>query len=177
LLEARIHRAGSLAPRRVAAPRRAIWPPRGLVPFARSTDTPCRLVGPTPSGPRPLPKDFIICCTQGELATPSQGLTRRSRLSCIIPTYIARERQRSMKVLAVVHWSVASPRTGPLKSAHAAHDIGGETHLPSKPPHTLTRLLCSSQRDFHRNALSKGNIWLKSGREKNPPCPPLKKGG
>jgi len=105
----------------------------------------------------------------------------------LIPTYIARERQRSMKVLAVVHWSVASPRTGPLKSAHAAHDLGGETlagpafqrhasdschghvscpgpahsphaeWLPSKPPHTLTRKGVVLSRDFYRKLLSEMN--------------------
>gem|GEM_PF-6006782 len=63
LLEARICRAGLLAPRRVAAPRRAIWPPRGLVPSARSTDTSCRLIGPTPSG----------CSAQGDMATSRSG--------------------------------------------------------------------------------------------------------
>ena len=38
-----------------------------------------------------------------------------------------------------------------VKSAHAAHGLGGETHLPSKPPHTLTRKGVVSSRDFHRN--------------------------
>ncbi|GEM_PF-1846450 len=56
-----------------------------------------------------------------------------------------------MKVLSVVHQSVASPRTGCSKSAHAAHGLGGETHLPSKPPHTLTRKGVVFPQDFHRN--------------------------
>jgi len=44
----------------------------------------------------------------------------------IIPTIIARKRQRNMKVFSVVYWSGASPRTGYSKSAHAAHGLGGE---------------------------------------------------
>ncbi|GEM_PF-1759850 len=36
------------------------------------------------------------------------------------------------------------------KSAHAAHGLGGETHLPSKPPHTLTRKGVVLSRDFYR---------------------------
>jgi len=56
-----------------------------------------------------------------------------------------------MKVLSVVHWSGASPRTGRLKSAHAAHGLGGATHLPSKPPHTLIRKGVVSSLDFQVN--------------------------
>jgi len=44
----------------------------------------------------------------------------------LIPTIIARKRQRNMKTFTVVHWSMASPWTGYLKSAHAAHGLGGE---------------------------------------------------
>gem|GEM_PF-1840305 len=43
----------------------------------------------------------------------------------VMPTIIARKRQRKMKVFSVVYWSGASPRTGYSKSAHAAHGLGG----------------------------------------------------
>jgi len=67
-----------------------------------------------------------------------------------------------MKVPSVVQLSVASPRTGCSKSAHAAHGLGGETHLPSKPPHTLTRKGVVSSRDFHTN-----NIHASAVRVRN----------
>jgi len=84
----------------------------------------------------------------------------RVKTGGLIPTIIARKRQRSMKVLSVVQWSVAAPRTGYSKSAHAAHGLGGETHLPSKPPHTLTRKGVVLSRDFHRNARSEEEHWI-----------------
>jgi|GEM_PF-1478246 len=92
-------------------------------------------------------------------------------LQRLIPTIIARKRQRSMKVLSVVQWSVAAPRTGYSKSAHAAHGLGGETHLPSKPPHTLTRKGVVFQRDFHRNALSKREHMAQVRKGEIPPAP------
>jgi len=39
-----------------------------------------------------------------------------------------------------------------VKSAHAAHGLGGETQLASKPPHTLTRKEVVSSLDFQVNA-------------------------
>gem|GEM_PF-2017610 len=49
------------------------------------------------------------------------------------------KRQRCMKVLSVVHWSGASPRTRVLESAHAAHGLGGEMSRPLHSHRTQNR--------------------------------------
>gem|GEM_PF-1407050 len=111
-----------------------------------------------------------------------------------------------MKVLSVVHWSVALPRTGYSKRAHAAHGLGGETlagqafqrhvtdicHVTQAVRGPLNRPTRSGSPPNHpiREAakgwffngtfigmrFQRGTIWLKSGREKSP-LPPFAKGG